>query len=138
MSRFPKLKSLQLTHTPFVRKESELAERCGSHQQFATEVSRQLYSKRSPVLFLAFKPSLYSEHYKGVPSLDSNGHRHPRYYYSRGETTATKLIEHKMTQVVAIPVKENDVLDFIRPKLLFESDPPESYCASVEWYQEHQ
>jgi hypothetical protein len=137
VSRFPKLKFLQLTHNPFVRIESELAERCGSHQQFATEILRQLYSN-SPVVFLAFKPSLYSENYKGVPHLDSNGHRHPRYYYSRGETTATKLNGRKTTQVFTIPVKENDVLDFIRPKLLFASDPPESYCASVEWYQEHQ
>jgi len=144
VSNFPNLKSLQLTYTPYndVRHGSDIpdqdiSERCRSHQNFATEFLRRLTWGGSPIVFISFKPSSASNYFKHKEILDDNEHCSPRYYYSQGDSSTTKLNGHIVKQVVAVPVKENDILDFIRPELLFESDLPESYCPSVKWYQEH-
>jgi hypothetical protein len=120
IARFPKLRVLRLVHRPIelpeedednARAEDLSRERQWCHQQLAEQILQLLHKLYSPVQLLAFSPTITDS----VGSPDDNGHEWPHYYYLRGESTTVLPRDRKISKVVAVPVRKDDIRDYIGP-----------------------
>ena len=99
LARLSKLRTLCLTHSPYMRFQRSARERFFRHQQLANEIFIFMAAHGSPIRYLVFHPA---GHGRTEITTIINGSTWPNFYYKKGKVTASDGSDYE--GVTALPI----------------------------------